>query len=90
MFALRRCTPFDDATATVRRIGLILLACSILSRAESARGAASYSITLQGSSQTSASPATELPHGHSGGLAYPSFTLPGEFPVGLPRFSWTG
>ena len=37
MFALRRCTPFDDATATVRRIGLILLACSILSRAESAR-----------------------------------------------------
>src|SRR5207244_1765017 len=56
MFPFRARAPFVPSATALGRAAAFLLAGSILSRSESARGAASYSITLQGSSQSSASP----------------------------------
>ena len=55
MYPFRKCAPFASSTIAIR-LGATVLVVGAICHSESARAAASYSVTLQGSSQTSASP----------------------------------
>lgn len=69
MLPLRAPAPFVSLTTALVRAAIPLVVASVLSHPDSALAAASYAVTLQGSSQSSASPLRQSYHAATPGVA---------------------